>query len=164
MTSVQKTSGHHPASPERPESGRQVRKAPTETPKQQHHKDADDNAQQANESGVEPSKSSVHKMASHAFVYKDKEHHSAVMARQGSIEDLAKERTTEVHSKHGHKNVRRKGSPRAGCSYTLLLATSAVILLIVILFFVMLWGVFREQSGSKLPITTTKSSKTIGLI
>ncbi|EEC15113.1 hypothetical protein IscW_ISCW010512 [Ixodes scapularis] len=163
MTSEQKTSGHHHGSPEKPESGRQVNKAPTETPKQQHHKDADDNAQQANESGVEPSKSSVHKTASHAFVYKDKEHHS-VMARQGSIEDLAKERTTEVHSKHGRKDVRRKGSPPADCSYTLLLAASAVILLIVILFFVMLWGMFRAESGDKLPKTTTKSSKTIGLI
>ncbi|CAN8030938.1 unnamed protein product [Ixodes persulcatus] len=164
MTSEQKTPGHRPGSPEGPESGRQVRKAPTETPKQQHHKDADDNAQQANESGVEPSKSSAHRMAPHAFVYKDKEHHSTVMARQGSIEDLAKERTTEVHSRHGHKDVRRKGPPRAGCSYTLLLATSAVILLIVILLFVMLRGVFRAESGDKLPKTTTKSSKTVGLI
>ncbi|CAN7948576.1 unnamed protein product, partial [Ixodes hexagonus] len=114
----------------------------------------------------EPSKSAAHKSKVPAFV--NKEHHSALshqlaMPRQGSIEDLAKELTTEVHSKHSHKDVLEENPRSFGGDY-LLLATSAGVLVIVIVFLAMMWGMFKGEPDGRPPLTTTRKSRTTKFI
>ncbi|CAN7946217.1 unnamed protein product, partial [Ixodes hexagonus] len=115
----------------------------------------------------EPSKSAAHKTKVPAFV--NKEHHSALshqlaMPRQGSIEDLAKELTTEVHSKHSHKDVLEENPRSFGGDYLLLLATSAGVLVIVIVFLAMMWGMFKGEPDGRPPLTTTRKSRTTKFI